>query len=49
MIRFDCSEFTGPEGKARLIGTPTGYVGSEMGGQLTRPMMAKARRTDPLR
>jgi ATP-dependent Clp protease ATP-binding subunit ClpA len=44
MIRFDCSEFTGPEGKTRLIGTPTGYVGADMGGQLTRPMMAKARR-----
>jgi ATP-dependent Clp protease ATP-binding subunit ClpB len=44
MIRFDCSEFTGPEGKARLVGMPTGYVGAEMGGQLTRPMMGKARR-----
>src|SRR5215475_2138605 len=44
MIRFDCSEFTGPEGKARLVGVPTGYIGAEMGGQLTRPMMAKARR-----
>lgn len=44
MIRFDCSEFTGPEGKARLIGVPTGYHGAEQGGQLTRPLMAKARR-----
>ncbi len=44
MLRFDCSEFTGPEGKARLVGVPTGYHGSEQGGQLTRPMMAKARR-----
>lgn len=44
MIRFDCSEFTGPEGKARLIGVPTGYTGAEQGGQLTRPVMAKARR-----
>ena len=44
MIRFDCSEFTGPEGKARLIGVPTGYIGAEQGGQLTRPMLAKARR-----
>jgi len=44
MLRFDCSEFTGPEGKARLIGMPTGYVGAERGGQLTRPMMASARR-----
>src|SRR2546423_1662129 len=38
MLRFDCSEFTGPEAKTRLIGTPLGYVGSEMGGQLTRPL-----------
>jgi len=44
MIRFDCSEFTGPEGKSRLIGMPTGYVGAEMGGQLTRPVLAKPRR-----
>jgi ATP-dependent Clp protease ATP-binding subunit ClpC len=44
MIRFDCSEFTGPEGKTRLIGVPTGYVGAEAGGQLTRPIMAKPRR-----
>ena len=44
MIRFDCSEFTGPEGKARLIGVPMGYHGAEQGGQLTRPMMAKTRR-----
>lgn len=44
MIRFDCSEFTGPEAKARLIGMPTGYHGAEQGGQLTRPLMAKARR-----
>ncbi len=44
MLRFDCSEFTGPEAKARLVGMPTGYIGYEMGGQLTRPMMGKARR-----
>lgn len=44
MIRFDCSEFTGPEAKSRLIGVPTGYVGAEHGGQLTRPLMAKTRR-----
>jgi ATP-dependent Clp protease ATP-binding subunit ClpC len=44
MIRFDCSEFTGPEGKTRLIGVPTGYVGADAGGQLTRPIMAKPRR-----
>ena len=44
MIRFDCSEFTGPEAKTRLIGTPAGYVASEMGGQLTRPVMSNPRR-----
>jgi ATP-dependent Clp protease ATP-binding subunit ClpC len=44
MLRFDCSEFTGTEGKSRLIGMPSGYVGSERGGHLTRPMMANPRR-----
>lgn len=44
MLRFDCSEFTGEEGKTRLIGTPTGYVGADRGGQLTRPMLNNPRR-----
>lgn len=44
MLRFDCSEFTGPESKTRLIGTPTGYVGSSVGGQLTRPVMNNPKR-----
>ena len=44
MVRFDCSEFGGPEAKTRLIGSPTGYIGSEQGGQLTRPLMANPRR-----
>lgn len=44
MLRFDCSEFSGAEGKTRLIGTPTGYQGAEQGGQLTRPMFANPRR-----
>ena len=44
MLRFDCSEFSGPEAKTRLIGTPTGYVGSELGGQLTRPVASNPRR-----
>ncbi len=44
MLRFDCSEFSGPEAKTRLIGTPAGYVASEMGGQLTRPVMSNPRR-----
>lgn len=44
MLRFDCSEFSGEEGKTRLIGTPTGYRGAERGGQLTRPMFANPKR-----
>lgn len=44
MLRFDCSEFSGAEGKTRLIGTPTGYRGAEQGGQLTRPMFSNPRR-----
>lgn len=44
MLRFDCSEFSGAEGKTRLIGTPTGYVGASQGGQLTRPMLSNPQR-----
>lgn len=44
MLLFDCSEFSGPEAKTRLIGTPTGYVGAESGGQLTRPVLNNKRR-----
>lgn len=44
MVRFDCSEFTGPEAKTRLIGTPLGYVGSGQGGQLTRPVINNPKR-----
>lgn len=44
LIRFDCSEFTGPHSKDRLIGSPPGYVGSQDGGQLTRPVMAQPKR-----
>lgn len=44
MLRFDCSEFSGPEAKTRLIGTPTGYVGAELGGQLTRPVSSNPKR-----
>ena len=44
MLRFDCSEFSGAEGKTRLIGTPKGYVGASQGGQLTRPMFSNPRR-----
>ena len=44
MLRFDCSEFTGPEAKTRLIGSPLGYVGSGQGGQLTRPVINNPKR-----
>lgn len=45
MLRFDCSELSSPEmAKARLTGTSVGFVGSESGGQLTRPMFANPRR-----
>ncbi len=44
LLRFDCSEFTGPHSKDRLIGSPPGYVGSEQGGQLTRPIMSQPKR-----
>ena len=44
MLRFDCSEFTDRTAKTRLTGIATGYVGSEQGGQLTRPVMAQPRR-----
>ena len=44
MIRFDCSELSEPSSKSRLIGSPLGYVGAEMGGQLTRPVAANPKR-----
>ncbi len=45
MIRFDCSELASPDmAKARLTGSSVGYVGSDKGGQLTRPMFANPKR-----
>jgi len=44
MLLFDCGEFSGAEGKSRLVGTPTGYIGAESGGQLTRPMLNNPKR-----
>ena len=44
MLRFDCSELNGAHSKDRLIGVPAGYISSEQGGQLTRPVMASPRR-----
>lgn len=44
MLRFDCSEFSGRESLSRLVGTTTGFVGAEKGGQLTRPMLSNKKR-----
>lgn len=44
MVRFDCSEFSGPEAKNRLVGMPIGYVGAQQGGQLTRPVLNNPKR-----
>ena len=44
ILQFDCSEFSGPEAKTRLIGSPLGYVGSEKGGQLTRAVINNPKR-----
>jgi ATP-dependent Clp protease ATP-binding subunit ClpB len=45
LLRFDCSELSSGEmAKARLTGASAGYVGSEQGGQLTRPMFANPKR-----
>lgn len=45
LLRFDCSELASAEmGKTRLTGSSSGYVGSEQGGQLTRPMFANPKR-----
>src|SRR4051812_19429170 len=43
ILRFDCSELSGEQSKDRLVGMPTGYVGAETGGQLTRPMISNPR------
>lgn len=45
IVRFDCSELSSADmGKTRLVGSALGYVGSEMGGQLTRPMFSNKKR-----
>lgn len=44
MLPFDCGELSGPEGKVRLIGTPPAYQAAELGGHLTRPMLANPKR-----
>jgi ATP-dependent Clp protease ATP-binding subunit ClpA len=45
MLRFDCSELASPDmAKSRLTGSSSGFVGSDKGGQLTRPMFANPKR-----
>lgn len=41
---FDGPDLSGPEAKNHLLGNPTGYVGAEQGGKLTRPMIANPKR-----
>jgi len=38
-LRFDMGNFGNPHDAATLTGSPRGYVGSEEGGALTRPLM----------
>ena len=40
-IRFDMSEFSAEHADARLIGAPPGYIGSDMGGELTNAIREK--------
>lgn len=44
MLPFSGTELGGEEGKTRLIGPPTGYVGASEGGHMTRPMFTNPRR-----
>lgn len=45
LLRFDCTELSNADmAKARLTGSAVGFVGSEQGGQLTRPMFANPKR-----
>ena len=44
ILRFEGAELVGAEAKTRLIGTPTGYVGANQGGQLTRPVLTNPKR-----
>lgn len=44
MLRFDCSEFKSKESLNRLVGVPTGIVGADRGGELTRALLGNPRR-----
>lgn len=41
LLRFDMSEFSAEHSDARLIGAPPGYVGYEVGGELTNALREK--------
>jgi len=40
-IRFDMSEFSAEQADQRLIGAPPGYIGSDVGGELTNAIREK--------
>ncbi|MGL4421497.1 MAG: AAA family ATPase, partial [Gemmataceae bacterium] len=40
---FDGPDLSGPEAKTHLLGTPVGFVGSDSGGKLTRPIINNPR------
>ena len=42
-LRFDMGNFANPHDVATLTGSPRGYIGSEEGGALTRPLMKNNR------
>ena len=44
VFSFHCVELTGPSLKVLLVGAPVGYIGSERGGMLTRPVLENPRR-----
>lgn len=44
LLQFDGQNHKGPEAINSLIGVPTGYVGADEGGKLTRPMLANPKR-----
>jgi len=42
-LRFDMGNFANPHDASTLTGSPRGYIGSEEGGALTRPLMSNPR------
>ena len=43
-VIIDCADLGSPESKNRLIGAPSGYIGSDKGGELTRKMLNNPKR-----